>query len=76
VPFAYEPLGESAWPAGDGRKLGLALAATLVLLGAAVLQSVGAADRVSFAAVLSSRRWRRREDAEPPRLETVDLPKP
>jgi len=37
VPFAYAPLGESAWPAGDARKLLLALAATLVLLGAGVL---------------------------------------
>jgi hypothetical protein len=73
VPFAYEPLGESAWPAGDARKLGLALAATLVLLGAGVFRG---ADRVSFLAILSSRRWRRREEAEPPRLETVELPKP
>jgi len=34
VPFAYASLGEAAWPAGDARKLGIALAATLVLLGA------------------------------------------
>jgi hypothetical protein len=32
LPFVYYPLGESAWPAGDARKLGLALVATLVLL--------------------------------------------
>jgi glycosyltransferase involved in cell wall biosynthesis len=32
VPFAYFPLGESAWPAGDARKLALALVTTLVLL--------------------------------------------
>jgi hypothetical protein len=38
VPFAFQPLGEAAWPAGDGRKLGLALAATLVILGAAVVR--------------------------------------
>jgi hypothetical protein len=37
VPLAFQPLGEAAWPAGDARKLGLALAATLVILGAAVL---------------------------------------
>jgi alpha-1,2-mannosyltransferase len=36
VPFLYYPLGESAWPAGDARKLGLALVATLVLLCAAI----------------------------------------
>jgi hypothetical protein len=39
VPFAFQPLGEAAWPAGDGRKLGLALAATLVILGAAVVRA-------------------------------------
>jgi glycosyl transferase family 87/dolichyl-phosphate-mannose-protein mannosyltransferase len=38
VPLAYQPLGATAWPAGDGRKLGLALAATLLILGAAVLR--------------------------------------
>jgi hypothetical protein len=38
VPFAFQPLGEAAWPAGDARKLGLALAATLVILGAAVVR--------------------------------------
>jgi hypothetical protein len=36
VPFAYYPLGESAWPAGDATKLAIALVTTLVLLGAAV----------------------------------------
>jgi len=38
VPLAYQPLGATAWPAGDARKLGLALAATLLILGAAVLR--------------------------------------
>jgi hypothetical protein len=38
VPFAFQPLGEAAWPAGDARNLGLALAATLVILGAAVVR--------------------------------------
>jgi hypothetical protein len=38
VPFAFQPLGEAAWPAGDAGKLGLALAATLVILGAAVVR--------------------------------------
>jgi hypothetical protein len=38
VPFAFQFLGEAAWPAGDARKLGVALAATLVILGGAVLR--------------------------------------
>ena len=38
VPFAFQPLGEAAWPAGDARKLGLALVATLLVLGAAVVR--------------------------------------
>jgi hypothetical protein len=37
VPLAYQPLGLSAWPAGDARKLGLALVATLVILGGALV---------------------------------------
>jgi Glycosyltransferase family 87/Dolichyl-phosphate-mannose-protein mannosyltransferase len=37
VPIAYYPLGVSTWPAGDARKLAIALVATLVILGAAVL---------------------------------------
>jgi glycosyl transferase family 87 len=45
VPFAYAPLGESAWPAGDARKLAIALAATLVLLGAVFVRRGGAAER-------------------------------
>jgi hypothetical protein len=40
VPFAYYPLGESAWPAGDARKLGLALAATLLILGAVLYRTL------------------------------------
>jgi hypothetical protein len=36
LPLAYYPLGESAWPAGDARKLGLAIVVTLVLLLAVV----------------------------------------
>jgi glycosyltransferase involved in cell wall biosynthesis len=38
VPFAYFPLGESAWPAGDARKLALALVTTFVLLAAPLLR--------------------------------------
>src|SRR5207248_5421783 len=45
VPFAYYPLGESAWPAGDARKLSLALAATLVILIVAVWPAFRAARR-------------------------------
>jgi hypothetical protein len=37
VPFAFQPLGEAAWPAGNARNLGLALAATLIVAGAAVV---------------------------------------
>jgi hypothetical protein len=37
VPFAFWPLPEAAWPAGDARKLALTLVATLVILGAALL---------------------------------------
>ena len=29
VPFAFQPLGEAAWPAGNARNLGLALALRL-----------------------------------------------
>jgi len=36
LPLAYYPLGESAWPAGDAGKLGLALVVTVVLLLAVV----------------------------------------
>ena len=32
VPFAYFPLGESAWPAGDAGKLALALITTTIIL--------------------------------------------
>ena len=39
VPFAFQPLGEAAWPAGDARNLGLALVATLVILGAGVVHA-------------------------------------
>jgi hypothetical protein len=38
VPLAYQPLGATAWPAGDARKLGLALVATVLILGAAVVR--------------------------------------
>jgi hypothetical protein len=37
VPFAYYPLGEHSWPAGDAGKLALALVTTCVILGVAVL---------------------------------------
>jgi hypothetical protein len=45
VPFAYYPLGESAWPAGDARKLALALVATVVILAVAVWPAFRAARR-------------------------------
>ena len=40
VPLAYYPLGEAAWPAGDARKLALALVTTLVILGAALVTTL------------------------------------
>jgi hypothetical protein len=55
VPFAYYPLGETAWPGGDARKLGLALVTTLVLLSVAVVPG-GARERVQTAL---KRRFRR-----------------
>jgi hypothetical protein len=39
VPLAYYPLGEAAWPAGDARKLGIALVAGVVLLLAGVVRT-------------------------------------
>jgi glycosyl transferase family 87 len=41
VPLLYSPLGEAAWPAGDARKLGLALVATLVILGGSLYRTLG-----------------------------------
>jgi alpha-1,2-mannosyltransferase len=54
VPFAFQPLGEAAWPAGDAGKLGLALVATLVILGAAVIHPDW---RPSFMRNASHRAW-------------------
>jgi hypothetical protein len=38
VQFAFSPLCEASWPAGNARELSLALVATLVILGAAVVR--------------------------------------
>jgi hypothetical protein len=40
VPLVYYPLPEAAWPAGDARKLALALIATLLILGASLLSAL------------------------------------
>jgi hypothetical protein len=40
VPFAFYPLRGAAWPAGDAGKLAIALAATLVILGGALLTAL------------------------------------
>jgi Glycosyltransferase family 87 len=40
VPFAYYPLGEHTWPAGDARRLGLGLVTTCVLLAATVVRGL------------------------------------
>ena len=45
VPFAYWPLGLSAWPGGDAQKLGVALATTLVLIAAPLRRGAGDAVR-------------------------------
>jgi hypothetical protein len=47
VPFAYHPLGEHSWPAGDAGKLALALVTTCVILGAAVLTEVRRRDSLA-----------------------------
>jgi hypothetical protein len=58
VPFAYYPLGESAWPAGDARKLGLALVATCLMLIAAVVRGAGEPDQETGRNMAGT--WRRR----------------
>jgi hypothetical protein len=75
VPFAYYPLGESAWPAGDARKLGIALVATLVMLGAALLSGGRHARPTGSAAEAGSIDERRRSEVELPRLEPAATPK-
>jgi hypothetical protein len=40
VPFAYSWVGEAGWPAGNATWLGVALAATLVILGGSLLQAL------------------------------------
>ena len=52
VPFAYYPLGESAWPAGDAGKLALALVTTVALLLGAL--GVALRGRTAAAAAVSS----------------------
>jgi hypothetical protein len=67
VPFAYQPLGEAAWPAGDARKLGLALVATLVILGAAVLRPDKARTTDAAPVVHADRRVRWQRKGRSPR---------
>jgi hypothetical protein len=58
VPFAYYPLGEAAWPAGDARKLGIALATTLVLLIGSLFETLRATNRRPVRSVAASPvRW-------------------
>ena len=45
VPFAYYPLGETAWPTGDARKLGLALVTTLAILAVSLRHDLRMAER-------------------------------
>jgi hypothetical protein len=67
VPFGYAPLGESAWPAGDARKLGLALVATLLLLGGALLQVLR---EPHPRRVIGKQPWRVRAPTRSPELRT------
>jgi Glycosyltransferase family 87 len=58
VPFAYYPLGEAAWPAGDARKLGIALVATLVLLIGSLFETLRALNRRPVRSIAASpARW-------------------
>jgi hypothetical protein len=65
VPFAYEPLGEAAWPAGDARKLGLALVTTLILLAVPLLRAAGTLRRPRLRSPLS------RDARDPAPVETT-----
>jgi hypothetical protein len=67
VPLGYAPLGESAWPAGDARKLGLALVATLLLLGGALLQVLR---EPHPRRVIGKQPWRVRAPTRSPELRT------
>jgi glycosyl transferase family 87 len=58
VPFAYWPLGETAWPGGDARKLALALGTTLVLLAVPLLRGAGDSGSVERVRTTPSRRAR------------------
>jgi hypothetical protein len=49
VPFAYYPLGETAWPAGDAGKLALALAASTFVLAATLRRGAGDSHLVAAA---------------------------
>jgi Glycosyltransferase family 87/Dolichyl-phosphate-mannose-protein mannosyltransferase len=58
VPFAYEPLGESAWPAGDAGKLVLALVTTVVILGGLLTTMLRKAGQPVFGAASLWPLWR------------------
>ena len=60
LPFAYYPLGESAWPAGDAGKLALALAVTVVLLVAGIWRDPSRVVLAGRARVTGLRRGGRR----------------
>jgi glycosyl transferase family 87 len=46
VPLVYYPLGETAWPAGDARKLGLALVTTVFLFAVTLRSSTSTRERL------------------------------
>jgi glycosyl transferase family 87 len=79
VPFAYYPLGESAWPAGDTGKLALALVTTAILIGAALVRGAGDVRQAApgrQAAWSLPRRLRRPTPALEPRPELPEAPQP
>ena len=74
LPFAYYPLGESAWPAGDARKLAIALVVTIALLVAGVWRGAGDTESVAPSAGGFSR-WVPRRVRERRRFAAAELPK-
>jgi hypothetical protein len=55
LPFAYHPLGETAWPAGDAQKLALALATTTILLVSTLRRGAGDAPPVAVSSAPTRR---------------------
>jgi hypothetical protein len=54
APVAYSWVPEAGWPAGDATKLGIALAATLIILATVLLRVLRAPNRHGFRATAAS----------------------